>query len=51
MTDVERLREINTTISQGLACLLSETEIVWLALRVESLEKENQNLRDALASG
>lgn len=48
MTDAERLREINTTISEGLAVLLSETEIIWLIQRVEQLEKENQSLRDAL---
>jgi hypothetical protein len=50
MTDAERFAVIKTTADEGLACLLPSPEIVWLVQRVEQLEKEAQNLRDALAS-
>jgi hypothetical protein len=49
-SDAESLAAIKFTVDAGLACLLSKTEIIWLIQRVEQLEKENQNLRDALAS-
>ena len=49
MTDAERLANIN----RGLRTQnrVTSPDAVWLVNRVEQLEKEVQNLRDALASG
>jgi polyhydroxyalkanoate synthesis regulator phasin len=44
MTDAKRLQEIK---KYGV----NQAEVTWLIQRVEQLEKEVQNLRDALASG
>jgi hypothetical protein len=50
VTDEESFARAKHFVSEGLGCLLTEGDIAWLVLRVEQLEKEVQNLRDALAS-
>jgi hypothetical protein len=49
MTDAERLANIN----RGLRTQnrVTRPDAVWLLERITQLEKEVQNLRDALASG